>query len=377
MGYTWEFPAGWRAGSVTSPITTPENYIDLTPLPTPANAGLVTGSVKVTAHLGCNNYKSPDLQFKIEYADPGLASPVFTTATPSLFCSGNSATASVNAVAGASLYKWYTSSIGTVYINGIVHNSSNPLTTSSPDVTVSVPVTSSRYAVMLHVEAAQSNQCKGSLTKSKDLWVGSPLLAAQYSDEGLVRFTNPTDPLYYNNVPNLIEKRVDMTSSGAQGSWSRIAANPTNTTWSVSNDQLRFYFFQVGQTATFRYTSANTCGSISQDYSFKSVSSSGGGCNHYSVSPNPSSSAVEIVAPNIPAPCGTAPYAASSLEQSESSLTISTVDVYTLDGQLRYSKRFEDKPKMVTLDLKELRNGVYILKISGGTLLETHRIHIR
>ncbi len=221
--------------------------------------------------------------------------------------------------------------------------------------------------------------CGTPVQVSKTFWVGKPSLAATYSNGGLVRYTWPGDPLYYNSVSNLIEKEVKMVPSGASGSWQRIAANPTNTDWSASGNTLTFYFFQGGQTATFRYTASNTCGSISQDYSFKSTGSSGGGCSQYSVSPNPSNVSVNIAAPlpNIPAPCPGSTAASTELvEQAGSNLSIQSIRLYDSDGQLRQFKEFATGTKSVELNISDLRKGVYILNVSDGLYTETHRVII-
>ncbi len=249
--------------------------------------------------------------------------------------------------------------------------------TGSGTTATLVPVSDARVqATLTFTVSAYCNVLATQVVKT--FWVGRPLLAATYSNGDLVRFTNPGDPLYYNSVSNLIEKEVEMVSSGAQGSWQRIAANPTNTDWSASGNVLTFYFFQAGQTATFRYTASNTCGSISQDYSFKSASSSGGGgCNQYSVSPNPSQNVVNIVAPlpNIPAPCPGATAASTELvEQADNNLSIQSIGLFDGDGQLRRFKEFPIDTKSVDFDISDLRKGVYILKISDGTYIETHRI---
>ncbi len=229
------------------------------------------------------------------------------------------------------------------------------------------------------VSVNMTGECVSKIV-TKNLWVGSPSLNATYSNGDLVRYTWPNDPLYYNSVPNLTSKTVKMVSTGAQGSWQRIAANPTNMDWSPSGNNLTFYFFQAGQTATFRYTASNTCGSISQDYSFKSTGSSGGGCSQYSVSPNPSNVSVNIAAPlpNIPAPClGSTAASTELVEQADSNLSIQSIRLYDSNGQLRRFKEFAIGTKSVDLDISDLRKGIYILKVYDGSYTETHRVVIK
>ena len=69
-----------------------------------------------------------------------------------------------------------------------------------------------------------------------------------------------------------------MPVTGASSvTWSRIAASPSNTNWSQVGNNLNFYFWAVGQTAVFRIVAANSCGSASYDFGFRSISCGGGG----------------------------------------------------------------------------------------------------
>ena len=132
----------------------------------------------------------------------------------------------------------------------------------------------------------------------------------------------------------------------------------------------------VGQTATFRLSASNTCGATVYDYRFRSVSC-GTPCSQYSVSPNPSSTEVNIIVPNIPAPCGGTVQTSFQSEQQESQLIIKTVNLYDFNGELMLTMQLENNTKSTKLDLTELPKGVYILKISDGAYIETHRIYIK
>ncbi len=187
---------------------------------------------------------------------------------------------------------------------------------------------------------------------------------------------------YQNRVCNLTNFSTDMVINGQSSYvWTRPAANPTNTTWSLSGDGFRSYFFAVGQTATFRLSASNSCGATSYDYRFISVSC-GSGCSQYAVSPNPSSTEVNIIVSNIPAPCAGATQTSFRSEQVveekqvENSLTIKTIYLYDLNGELKLTKQLNDNAKDAKINFSELRKGVYILKVSDGVYIETHRIVI-
>jgi len=222
--------------------------------------------------------------------------------------------------------------------------------------------------------------CGNSIVRSKTVWAGKPyvtgyLIGGSSGDEYLAYGTS-----YQNKVCNLTTFYTDMDIRGQSSyTWSRPAANPTNTTWYQSGDGIRSYFYAVGQTATFRLSAVNSCGTTSYDYRFISVSC-GSGCSQYSVSPNPSSTEVNIVVPNIPAPCpGTTQTSFSSEqveEQDGNPLTIKTVNLFNLNGELMLTKQLGDNTKNFKLNLSELRKGVYILKVSDGVYFETHRIVI-
>ena len=96
-------------------------------------------------------------------------------------------------------------------------------------------------------------------------------------------------------------KTVMNVEGSTSNVWQRIAANPSNTSWAQDGNNISFYFWAVGQTATFRLTSGNACKTSVYDFKFKSVNCSSDPCSQYQVSPNPSSSELNVV--NIPAPC--------------------------------------------------------------------------
>lgn len=206
----------------------------------------------------------------------------------------------------------------------------------------------------------------------KSVHQGLPNLYSRYSNGDLVKFTYPENAIDYNLVCNLESKTVNMTLTGGSGTWQRTAANPTNTLWSTSSNNLNFYFYQAGQTATFRFNGINSCGNVTQYFSFKAKTCSGT-CDQYAISPNPSSSTLNIIVPNIPAPCGSTTFATEQAEQIESIVSIRSFKVYDAHGQVKRSNEFKDGVKATDIDISDLHKGLYFLEISDGNHIEIHR----
>ena len=168
-----------------------------------------------------------------------------------------------------------------------------------------------------------------------------------------------------------------MYSTGATSFiWTRTAASPTNTNWSQSGNNLTFYFWNPGQTATFKITATNGCGSVSQSLGFKSIScgGGGGGCLRYNVSPNPAKGTLKVVVPNIPPPCDYLKTDGSASDL-KSSRTISEILIYDLSGNLK-KKQSANRAKEVNVNLNGLRTGTYYIEIKDGEYSEMQKVII-
>lgn len=64
-------------------------------------------------------------------------------------------------------------------------------------------------------------------------------------------------------------------------------------------------------------------------------------------------------------------------ESTYSQLTIQAVNLYNESGELKLSKQFDDKTTDVKIDVSSFKKGVYILKVSDGSYIETHRIIVK
>jgi hypothetical protein len=357
--YVWNFsgpnastPSGWLSTPTSSGTN---NFINVRPSGSPADAG----SVKVSVTLSCGTtlFSSP---FTLTFAPPTIS-----LGASNAICPGGTSVTLAN-LAGSTVVDWTTSSNMTI--------------TSGQGTTTATIKGNSPFMGSSGTITASFTNCPGITTITKAVHEGLPYLASKYSDGNLVKYTWPGNPVNYNSVCNLIRKTVDMTTSGGSGTWQRIAANPTGTSWSSSGNNVTFYFYQVGQTATFRYTANNSCGTVAQDFSFKSVTCGGGGCTQFTVSPNRSANTVRITAPppNIPAPCGSTsrlePQETIQPEQAKSKPSIQSIAVYDFNGQAKRSKQFTTGTTDADIDISDLGKGVYIMVVSDGTVIETHRI---
>ena len=191
-------------------------------------------------------------------------------------------------------------------------------------------------------------------TASKDFWVGKPIINTQVP---LAYFNGGT----YNNACNSqwYSTNMDIQPSGCTVEWTRIAANPTSTEWYQSGNNVNFYFFALNQTAVYRVTASNSCGSVSYDFGFKSVdcSGGGGGCDvTYVLSPNPASDLVTIT-PQIPAPCD--PVVAPAITES------AFLSVYDQQGTLKQKIKYKSRTE-AKIDVSKLKDGIYFVQVVDG-----------
>ncbi len=276
---------------------------------------------------------------------------------------------------------------GTYSITGLPSGANVTWTVSNTSVmqlscTTCNPVTVTRLADGDVTLTAQiTNACGGNYTVTKQIHVGKPtLFEANYTYSGS---TNPMQfydgtTLSLNPVCNLQNADVHTQFTGATNgiTWSKITSTPTNVPWSpLYTDGIRFYFWNVGQTAVFNVQASNTCGNASYNFGFKSINCStgggGGGCARYSVSPNPASTTLKVGQPNVPAPCRTAFNKGRFIHVSDP--TIATVSVYDVFGVLKIIQKFNNV-KTASLNIGRLPVGTYYVDISDGKTTERQQV---
>ena len=176
----------------------------------------------------------------------------------------------------------------------------------------------------------------------------------------------------YNSVCNYQNVNLNMYITAAStSSWSKVSSNPTNLYWEQTGNNLGFYFYNVGQSAQYRITATNSCGTTSKNYGFKSIdcSGGGGGCEVYAASPNPASESIDITVPNIPPPppCDVT---AAQLAQSD----ITEVTIYDQSGTMKRKLNYSAKTKKVHINLNGLKTGIYIFEIGNKAHKERKQV---
>ena len=197
---------------------------------------------------------------------------------------------------------------------------------------------------------------------TKAVWLGKPDIASQVP---LAYYSSGT----YNAVCNLQTYTTNMRLSGASSlTWSRIAANPSNTSWNQTGNNVSFYFWAVNQTAVFRVSSTNTCGTTSYDFGFKSITCGPDPCDpEYLIAPNPASDRSTIII-NIPAPCDPVMMQSSGIN--------GYVAVYDNQGILKKKIEYNSYGN-IELELSGLNNGLHHIEIYDGKKIQKKSIIIQ
>jgi hypothetical protein len=223
----------------------------------------------------------------------------------------------------------------------------------------------------------------GNVSYSRQIWVGKPgVISSQLSTGGGLLVPGAETP---RQVCTMINYSTVMTiSSPSTNVWSRTAANPTTARWYSQGDNIKFYFFAAGQTATFRLTSTNSCGSTLRDYYFRSITCTpGDDCpSKFSLSPNPSQTSIKVSSMRIPAPCPDyIKFNAEDLQEEKALEKIELgkekeriVRVFNFNGQEVKTQILEEGREDV--DVSDLQKGLYVVKITEGDHTETHRLQV-
>jgi len=172
---------------------------------------------------------------------------------------------------------------------------------------------------------------------------------------------------YFNPVCNYETYTTNMdVTNGSNPIWSRLSASPSNTTWGQINDNLTFYFWAVGQTAVYRISSSNTCGTTSYDYGFKSIQCETDPCaTQYTVAPNPATEESTIII-NIPAPCD---------PMIQSQTFDGSISVYDHMGNLKKKEKYKTYHDY-KLNLHGLKTGLYFIEIYDGKTIQKKTIFV-
>lgn len=363
--YSWHFPAGWTN-------ITPSgngNSVTATPSGTDQDAGQVTA----TATLSCGTQLASG-PITISFIQPTLNGGPYV-------CGGGTPFTFSNVPSGATI-SWTASPayLFTTTSGSFTYNGSNGFTLTAQNIY--------QGGTGASVTATVNTGCS-SIPLTKSLYVGLPYANGTANGQQIAfSYHSPyVDPTYtYNMVCSgpLITINMSVDGATSNGSWQRVSANPTNAYWSIlGNNNMEFSFFAPNQTAVFRFSASNGCGTVAKAYYFQSYDCSGGGgggCLRYAVSPNPTSTTINVVVPNIPPPCGIAPAGATTAvtdDESKNELSIQSITLIDAEGRNKHSQQYTGKTKKIELDVSDLKKGIYILKVSDGNYSEDHRIIIK
>jgi hypothetical protein len=247
------------------------------------------------------------------------------------------------------------------------------------------------YNGNITLTATISGGC-GNGSIQKQIYVGTPTVSGTYSYNGQshpLQYYSGTSS--YNSVCNSITANTNMQISGASFvNWQRQSASISSLTWNQSGNNINFYFWSVGQTEVFRINAANTCGTTTHDFGFKSINCSGGGggggCSIYQLSPNPATSSIQVsIVPNIPAPCDPPPLGMAVTQEntpilskvsSTNNRSIQSISIYDNKGQLQQQQQYNSSNKKATLNVSNLPSGIYFVNITDVAYTESHRVVI-
>lgn len=314
---------------------TATNTIALTPTGSPSDGGQIAAEIT----LSCGTIITQT--YTAIYQDPALTNPSFTSNSVQLLCSYGSGTVAITPVTDAANYTWYTSG-GTAYINGVVASQSNPVTTTSTSITLSAPLVKSiGYEVLLYVRANRANPlCNGSSIMVRHIWFGKPVEVQTIAlglDSPPPYYVCPSTTYQFNafdftNLTSLTTYSWTTSSNhtiqGYSGAGNITANIRTGTT--VNNTWVRVIPQNACGTARFS----------TEAILYQSASCPGGGS--FSVTPNPTSDYVDLI------------YTGEETPEFEFGL-------YDTYGTLYYKK--QTKEKVNRIDARNLKDGLYILKI--------------
>lgn len=285
------------------------------------------------------------------FSTASVTAPIFTS---SLTMCSNSQTIEISPVGDATSYDWTVTNPLT--INGAY---SATTTVNSADVYAAGLSGTSVITVTANTLCGVS-----SLTATGAVKIGKPVISSYIP---LAYYNGST----YNNVCNLQNYSTSMNIQNADNvTWTRIAANPTSTSWYQSGDNVNMYFYNVNQTAVFEIDAANTCGYNSSQFGFKSITcggGGGGGCNIvYIIYPNPASQSAKVT-PNIPAPCD------APLQMAAINGKVSVLDNQGIEKKVLSYKRYKE----TTIDVSDLKDGLYYVNIFDGSTTTSVRLIVK
>jgi len=355
--YEYLLPNNWSIGTSTSNgVDWIQGSNSVTVTSDPSNG--VNGVIRIRPSNSCGSGLDNGQPHALISID--RAAPTFSITGSQAVCSGSS-TYTINGVPSGATVSWSLS-------NSTYASIPNPSTGTTVDVT---RTGSYNTTVLLTATVIDCIQTYPAVTKTialgqPSVLTGSTPLAYWYG--------NPSTD--YNEVCNYQTFYTDMNITGATSvAWSRIAASPSNTSWSQSGNNINFYFWQVGQTAVYRINASNACGSTTNDFGFKSINCSGGGgggCEQYKIASNPVRGSMKVMVSNIPPPCPLRP------AKHDNIVELSIAEIRLFDHLGRLKQVYKEKgAKEATINLTGYKPGIYIIEITDGDYKEVKQIVVQ
>lgn len=341
----------WKdAQGTLGPWNTATNTITLFPSGTPSDQGIIAADIV----LPCATLTQT---FSAVYSNPPLPSPSYTTNSPQLLCTNSSGAVTVNSVAGAATYSWYTTG-GAAFINGIQTSESNPVVTSATNITLSTPnLRGAGYKIYLNVIANRASAgCAGSNIIVREVWLGRPANVGTIA-QGL---DNP--PPYYvcpNNTYQFNAFDFENITSVTTYSWYTYGNHMITSYNGTGNITANITTGNNVDNTYVSVRSQNTCGNAPNWTD--ALLQLGGTCGcggfecMFSISPNPSSDYVEVN------------YSGEESPDFE-------IGMYNENGKMIYSNRIKQKKNKI--DVRGIMPGIYILKIASKKESTEKRIKI-
>lgn len=214
-----------------------------------------------------------------------------------------------------------------------------------------------------------------SRTFTKQVYVGLAQLSITHQSGGV-----PASLMIYNGTASTYNQicmyaisNIYATSPNATSiTWTKVTSSASNISWTPSGNNLSFYLWAANQTAVFRVTATNACGSKSVDFGFKAINC--GGCKMYVISPNPANSGeLNVVVPNIPPPCKSAN--TTTIEKNNLG-SITEIKLYDNLGNLKIEHKYAASSKQVHLNTSALKPGIYFIEIFDGEQKERQQVVI-
>ncbi|MBX2967131.1 MAG: T9SS type A sorting domain-containing protein [Cyclobacteriaceae bacterium] len=351
LTYTWTYPSGWscESGCNASTITLLPDGSDVQ-----GQNVMVRGSITCASQNTQTNTAYVGINFST------ALSPDFTISGPLLVCSSGNLFSLANVAPSASITWTATPSNLFTVSSG---NGANATLTAANNANGQGTLT---FTI--------NSNCGNQLQIQRSVWVGLTqylYFSASYSQSHGIMLSTP------------------YVGGGATAQWSVNGVQHAGFDISVQP----LCIDDTNQLISISLTLSNQCDSktVCTQYMFKcppsptltvwgSCGSGGGGEEpefheeyQYSVSPNPANQLLSISVVTSPDSRKTSE---SSTGESKSATTIQSIALTDINGYVKYSRQYSNGPTKAEIDVSDLKKGVYILKVSNGKHIETHRVII-